>query len=92
MHDVNMRTTLTIDDEIAERLQQEVALGKRSLKAIVNEALRRGLGLEEVKKGRPYRVQAHSSRFLPGVDPGSLNQLADELEAVEFLSRHRRQP
>lgn len=83
----DMRTTLTIDPEIAERLQEEVALGKRSLKAIVNEALRRGLGLEEVKRAGPYRVQAHSSRFLPGVDPASLNQLADELEAAEFLSK-----
>jgi hypothetical protein len=89
MHDAKMRTTLTIDPEIAERLREEVALGKRPLKVIVNEALRRGLGLEEVKPAGSYRVQAHSSRFLPGVDPGSLNQLADELEAAEFLSKHR---
>lgn len=88
MYDDKMRTTLTIDPEIAERLREEVALGKRPLKVIVNEALRRGLGLEEVKRAGPYRVQAHSSRFLPGVDPGSLNQLADELEAAEFLSKH----
>jgi hypothetical protein len=38
-----MHATLTIDDKIAHRLKQEAALGKRSIKAIVNEALRRGL-------------------------------------------------
>ncbi len=83
-----MRTTLTIEPEIAERLRQEVALGKRPLKAIVNEALKRGLGLEASTLQQPYRVRPHSSRFLPGVDAGKLNQLADELEVGEFQVRH----
>jgi hypothetical protein len=88
MHDAIMRTTLTIDDEIADRLRQEMALGKRPLKAIVNEALRRGLGLESVKKPKPYRVKPHASPFLPGVDAGRLNQLVDDLEAEAFLAKH----
>jgi hypothetical protein len=33
-------------------------------------------------------VNPHSSGFLPGIDPGKLNQLADELEAGEFLAKH----
>lgn len=45
MHHVCMRTTLTIDEEIAERIRQEVALGKRSLKTVINDALRQGLEL-----------------------------------------------
>lgn len=88
----NMRTTLTIDDEIAERIRKEVALGRRSLKAVVNDALRRGLGLEPVKRAKPYRVKAHSSAFAPGVDAGRLNQLVDEMEAVEFLKNQQRHP
>ena len=84
-----MRTTLTIEPEIAERLRQEVALGKRPLKAIVNEALKRGLGLEAPVRRRRYRVTPHSSRFLAGVDVGKLNQLADELEVGEFHLEHR---
>jgi len=84
-----MRTTLTLEPEIAERLRQEMALGKRSLKAIVNEALKRGLGLEGPVRQQPYRVTPHSSRFVPGVDMGKLNQLADELEVGEF---HRPRP
>lgn len=92
MHDVFMRTTLTIDEEIAERIRKEVALGKRSLKAVINQALRRGLGLESVKRAEPYRVKAHSSPFAPGVDAGRLNQLVDELEALDFLEKQQRQP
>ena len=83
-----MRTTLTIDPEIAEHLRQEVALGKRPLKAIINEALKRGLGLEPPSRRKPYRVTPHSSRFLGGIVVGKLNQLADELEADEFQTRH----
>ena len=44
-----MRTTLTIEPEIAERLRQELALGKRPLKTIVNAALKRGLGAVTVE-------------------------------------------
>lgn len=83
-----MRTTLTLEPEIAERLRQEAALGKSSFKRIVNDALARGLGLTPPVAPRPpYRVKPHVSAFLPGIDPGKLNQLADELEAVEFTKR-----
>jgi hypothetical protein len=51
-----MRTTLTIDEEIAERIRQEVLLGKRSLKTVINDALKQGLGLEPMKQAQPYRV------------------------------------
>lgn len=89
MHGAIVRTTLTLDPDIAERLRQEAALGKRPFKAIVNQALRKGLGLEPAKPSEPYRIQAHSSAFLPGIDPGKLNQLVDELEAGEFLKKQR---
>ncbi|MFM7180508.1 MAG: antitoxin [Verrucomicrobiales bacterium] len=87
-----MRTTLTIDPEVADRLKQEAALGKRPLKVIVNEALRRGLGLAAAKRPKPYRVKPHSSAFLPGIDSGKLNQLVDEIEAGEFLAKQGPRP
>lgn len=82
-----MRTTLTLDPEIADRLKQEAALGKRSFKAIVNEALRRGLGMETTKRAPRFRVQPHSSRLLPGIDPTRLNQLVDELDVEAFMAK-----
>lgn len=88
MHGDFMRTTLTLDPEIADRLKQEAALGKRSFKAIVNEALRRGLGMEATKRVQRFRVQPHSSRLFPGIDPTRLNQLVDELDVETFLAKH----
>ncbi len=86
-----MRTTLTLEPEIAERLRMEAALGKRPFKEIVNDALRRGLGIQENAPSVPFQVHPYSSAFRPGIDPGKLNQLADELEASEFLEQHARQ-
>jgi len=84
------RTTLTLEPDIADRLRAEATLGKRSFKQIVNAALRRGLGLEEVTPVTPFRVIPHSAAFLPGIDSGKLNQLVDELEATGFLQQHPR--
>jgi plasmid stability protein len=39
-----MRTTLTIDDDMADILRQKAAQQGRSLKEVVNDLLRAGLG------------------------------------------------
>lgn len=80
-----MRTTLTIDSDIAERLRQEAASGRRSLKEIVNDCLRAGFGLKEIKSRKKFHIQPHSSQYLPGVDRLKLNQLVDELDAESFI-------
>ena len=85
-----MRTTLTLDADVAERLRQEVRRTGKGLKAVVNEALRRGLG----GGGKPARrslfeVRPHAFGVRPGVDLDRVNQLVDELEAVETGRRLR---
>lgn len=79
-----MRTTLTLDPDIAERIEQELRHKGRSLKTVVNEALRRGLGMMPVEPAaRPFQVKPHSFGFRPGIDLDKLNQLVDELEIEE---------
>lgn len=63
-----MRTTLTLDADVAERLKQQASSGRHSFKQLVNEALRRGLEIHPRKNAQPYRVKPHSSDFLPRVD------------------------
>lgn len=86
MSDVKMRTTLTIEPVIAERLRREIELSRRTFKDVVNEALAIGLGLKPVMAKVRFEVQPHSSPFLPGIDPARLNQLVDELESAAFAS------
>lgn len=83
-----MRTTLTIDADVEQLLQREMRHTNRSMKAVVNDALRVGLGA----RGKParssrYKVEPHSFGFKPGVDVDRLNQLVDELEANELARR-----
>ena len=83
----SMRTTLTLDPDIAQRLRQELASGKKSFKEVVNERLRLGFGLKKAKDRPPFRVKAHSSAYQPGIDPNKFNQLVDELEVEEFIRK-----
>jgi len=83
-----MRTTLTLDSDVAERLASETRRTGKSLKALVNEAIRLGLGLT----GRPptasrFTVEPHAFGLRPGIDPDRLNQLVDELEVDEAAGR-----
>ena len=84
-----MRTTLTLDDDVADSLREQVRLLNKPFKQVVNDVLRRGLspGMREDPKPR-FKVVPISSGFVPGVDPLKLNQLNDQLEVEEFLKRN----
>ena len=87
----NMRTTLTIEPDVEQLLKRELRRTNRSAKAVVNDALRVGLGV----RGKPpqlpcFRVEPHAFGFKPGVDVDRLNQLVDELEANEIARRRDR--
>jgi hypothetical protein len=81
-----MRTTLTLDDDVAAKLRELAHRRKVPFKDIVNATLRRGLAAQEPRAGSqvPFRVVTFRSPFRPGVDPLKLNQLDDELEARRF--------
>ena len=88
-----MRTTLTLEDDLAALLRQQAATLGVSFKEMVNRALRAGLSREMAPRDVPApKTIPHSFGFRPGVDPDKLNQLADELEAeaaAESLARTR---
>jgi len=87
-----VRTTLTIDPDVAERLQQETRRSGKGLKAVVNDALRHGLGLAgKPKRSRRFTVKSHSFGFKPGIDLDRMNQLLDELEVAEATREYERE-
>ncbi|MCU0304134.1 MAG: ribbon-helix-helix domain-containing protein [Thermoanaerobaculales bacterium] len=77
-----MRTTLTLDDDLAKRLKELARAGGGSFKEVVNQVLRRGLSSGEgpSEPPEPFRVVPKACGFKPGVDPLKLNQLYDDLE------------
>ena len=83
-----MRTTLTIDPDVEQLLQREMRRTNGSMKAVVNDALRIGLGMRGKPARAPlFKVEPHAFGFRPGIDTDRLNQLVDELEADEFARK-----
>lgn len=79
-----MRTTLTLDPDVADALRKEMRRRGQGLKITVNEALRRGLRLKGRASRAPrFTVRPRALGIRPGIDPDRLNQLVDELEAEE---------
>jgi len=77
-----VRTTLTLDKDVADRLAREARRSGRSFKEIVNEAIRTGLDAKRARQAAtPFRVVARNLGVLrPGV---SLDSVARVLEAVD---------
>lgn len=76
-----MRTTLTIDDEVAMSLKEFAHRSGRSFKQVVNEALCKGLHVLEHPAARPYRLSPVSlGPVRPHVDLDKALSLADEQE------------
>jgi hypothetical protein len=77
-----MRTTLTLDDDIAAKLQAESRRTGRPFREVVNDTLRHGLVVRKPATSRqPFRVVA---RDLGATRPGlNFDSIADLLEHVE---------
>lgn len=83
-----MRTTLTLDSDVLALVQETVRRERRTMKEVVNDALRQSLSADA--RPQPYAVTPHRSELQPGIDPGRLNQLADELEDEALVEQVRR--
>jgi predicted transcriptional regulator len=77
-----VRTTLTLDDDVAAKLQSQARRSGRTFRAVVNEALRRGLMAASPRVDRPPFVV--KARDLGAVRPGlKLDNVGELLEQVE---------
>ena len=86
-----MRTTLTIEDDIAVRLEEQRQRDGQSLKQVVNRLLREGLRHDQRPPGaRQYRTKTCKLHMRPGFDATRLSQLVDELETDTHLEREAR--
>ena len=84
-----MRTTLTLDDDLARQLREEARHSGKSFKEVVNTTLRSGLGRGDkpVDRGPPFRVRPKACGFRSGIDLLKLNQLHDELALEDFQEK-----
>ncbi len=95
-YDALMRTTVTLDDDVERMLRDTMHQTRRSFKETLNRALRAGLTARRQPAGKrkPFVLAARPMGLREGIDPTSLNKLADELEvdAVRGQAVARRAP
>jgi len=81
-----MRTTLSLDDDVATKLKTEARLADRPFREIVKEMLRRGLASRRVTANRQaFKITA---RDLDDLKPGlSLDNVAELTEQLDGSPR-----
>jgi predicted CopG family antitoxin len=79
---LSMRTTLTIDDDVAYKLSELQKTADKSFKQVVNETLRRGLFNEAApKKRKPFKVKPHNfGQVRDDINFDKISELIEEIE------------
>ena len=77
-----MRTTLSLDDDLAAKLKSEARKSGRSFRDVVNDMLRRGLaGKQAAPAARQFKVKP---KDLGAVRAGlSVNSIANLIEHID---------
>ena len=87
-HDVAMRTTVTLDEDVERLLREAMHRSRCGFKEALNAALRTGLGRKAAGTRRaPFAIKARPMGLRPGIDPAGLNKLADEFEVDAFRAK-----
>ena len=77
-HDV--RTTLTLDDDVARRLRQETRRSGKSFKEAVNHFLRLGLSATRKQERKPFVVTPRNLGLPQGMNYDKVEQVIEFLE------------
>jgi predicted transcriptional regulator len=81
-----MRTTVTLDPDVAAKLQQTARERGVSFKAALNDAVRAGIG-GDGRSARPYRMPSRWMGVREGVDLDHAGRLLGELEDAEVIRK-----
>ncbi|HXV05034.1 MAG TPA: CopG family transcriptional regulator [Solirubrobacterales bacterium] len=83
-----MRTTVTLDPDVAAKLKRLARERDISFKEALNTSVRRGIERGEAKP-RPYRIRTRDLGVRPGVNLDKALQLAGEMEDAETIRKLR---
>jgi hypothetical protein len=78
-----MRTTLTLDDDVAAKFKAEATRGDRPFRDIANETLRRGLESRRATRRRAFKW---------GLSLASIAELIENVEGPLHRDPRRREP
>lgn len=84
---LHMRTTVTLDPDVAAKLKEETRRRGISFKEALNSSIRRGLDNGGRTRAKPYKARTAKMGARPGVNLDKALQLAGELEDEEILRK-----
>jgi hypothetical protein len=82
-----MRTTVTLDPDLAAKLRALARERGIPFKDVLNGAIRRGLAGDAPHSTRPYRLPTKRLGLRPGIDLEHALALAGELEDAETIRK-----
>lgn len=80
-----MRTTVTLDDDVVQQLEQLRRERRISFKQAINSTLRKGLG--RAHRPRRYRLKTYRMGLRPGIDLDRAMHLDAELTDQEIIRK-----
>ena len=81
-----MRTTVTLDPDVAEQLKALARQRNQSFKVVLNNAVRAGLAAERGGR-KPFKVESWPMGLRPDIDWTKALQMAADLEDEEILRK-----
>jgi hypothetical protein len=84
-----MRTTVTLDPDVAELLREAAHRSRRSFKEELNSAVRRGLETVPKPRRAGFKVHPMAMGVRAGIDPARLADVGDDAEVDAFLELTR---
>ena len=85
-----MRTTVTIQDDLAAQIEEMRKREGLTFKAALNQVLRLGVQAKSAPpKPKKFRTATRMLGLKPGIDPTRLNALLDDLESGDFMGEER---
>ena len=80
-----MRTTLTLDEDVAAKLKDEARRSGKPFKQVVNEALRQSLAARRSSKRiPPFRVRPFKMGLRPGLSYDCVSELLEQVEGPGY--------
>jgi hypothetical protein len=78
---MHMRTTLTLEDDVAGRLRAEMHRSGKSMNELVNEYLRAGLNAKQLPPAaKRFKVHPAAMGSVPGLNYDNIGELLEHLE------------
>lgn len=80
-----MRTTLTLDDDVINKLRQRARTTGKPFKTVVNETLRLGLNTPStLSPKQPFQVEARSLGLRRGMGVDNIAELLEHVDGPKY--------